>query len=87
MRAPLCHCLLELAHIKHHPTHTITLLLTHPMTPPNKRIFAVFIEFLGGYAYALVIASITSAVTHSDMNSLKVSEQLDAVRSFVHNRE
>jgi hypothetical protein len=35
----------------------------------------------------MVIASITSVVTHSDMNELKVSEQLDAVRSFVHNRE
>ena len=42
---------------------------------------------MGGFSYALIIASITSVITRRDMNAMKVSEQLDAVRSFVNNRE
>jgi hypothetical protein len=52
-----------------------------------ERVFAIFIEFLGGFTYAMIIASITSVVTSSDSNAMKVEEQLGTVSSFVANRE
>lgn len=52
----------------------------------SERIFTVMIQFVGGFSYALIIASITSVITRRDMNAMKVTEQLDAVRSYVSSR-
>jgi len=52
-----------------------------------ERTYAICLEFIGGFVFAMIIASLTSVVTSSDMNARKVSEQLDSVSSFVQNRQ
>lgn len=53
----------------------------------SERTYAICLEFIGGFVFAMIIASLTSVVTSSDMNQRKVSEQLDSVSSFVQNRQ
>lgn len=52
----------------------------------NERAFCVVLEAIGGFVYAMVIASLTSVVTTMDSNQRIVSERLDAVSSYVKNR-
>eukprot|EP00614_Pseudopedinella_elastica_P009557 CAMPEP_0172607538 /NCGR_PEP_ID=MMETSP1068-20121228/27690_1 /TAXON_ID=35684 /ORGANISM="Pseudopedinella elastica, Strain CCMP716" /LENGTH=935 /DNA_ID=CAMNT_0013410567 /DNA_START=183 /DNA_END=2990 /DNA_ORIENTATION=- len=53
----------------------------------TERILVCFFEFVGGFTYATIIASITSVVTHSDMNTAKTNEQLESVSSFIETRD
>lgn len=52
----------------------------------NERKFVVAIELVGGFMFAMIIASLTSVVTSMDMNALVTGQQLDAVKSFVRTR-
>ena len=52
-----------------------------------ERVFVIILEFVGGFTFAMIIASLTAVVTSMDMNARKTSEQLDAVASFVMNRK
>ena len=59
------------------------------ITPRNntERIFVVLLEFIGGFVFAVIIAAITSIVTHLDTNKRRATEQLDAVQSFIQTRK
>ena len=52
-----------------------------------ERSFSIALEFIGSFTFAMIIANLTSVVTSSDMNAKKTAEQLDAVSSFVANRQ
>ena len=52
----------------------------------SERVLCVFIELVGGFTFAMIIAALTSVVTSMDTNARKTAEQLDAVASFVTNR-
>jgi len=52
----------------------------------NERAYVIILEAIGGFVYAMVIASLTSVVTTMDSNQRIVSERLDAVSSYVKNR-
>ena len=52
----------------------------------SERLLCVFIELVGGFTFAMIIAALTSVVTSMDTNARKTAEQLDAVASFVANR-
>ena len=53
----------------------------------DERVYAIILEFLGGFIFAMIIANITSVISSADMNTRKTEEQLDAVSSFVANRQ
>ena len=52
----------------------------------TERAFCVLLEFVGAIVFGLTVASLTSVVTSIDINARKTAEQLDAVSSFVANR-
>jgi hypothetical protein len=52
----------------------------------TERIFTIILEFTGSLVFAMIIAALTSVVTTMDTNARKTAEQLDAVASFVINR-
>ena len=49
----------------------------------GERIFAIILELIGAIIFAMVIAQITAVVSTMDTNARAISEQLDAVTSFV----
>ena len=52
----------------------------------SERIFVIILECIGAIVFAMVIASLTAVVTSMDINARATAEQLDAVSSFVMNR-
>ena len=48
-----------------------------------ERIFCICLEMVGGFVYALIIASLTSIVTGMDTNQRALTEKLQAVSSYV----
>lgn len=52
----------------------------------TERAFCVLLEFVGAIVFGLTVASLTSVVTSIDINARKTAEQLDAVSSFVAQR-
>ena len=46
----------------------------------------MLLEFVGAIVFGLTVASLTSVVTSIDINARKTAEELDAVSSFVANR-
>ena len=67
---------------------TMTSVGFGDITPRNdsERTFTIILEGIGGFVYAMVIASLTSVVSTMDSNQRIVSERLDAVSSYVKNR-
>jgi CRP-like cAMP-binding protein len=53
----------------------------------TERIYAIVLEFLGAFIFAVIIANLTAVVTSADTNTRKTAEQLDAVSSFVATRQ
>jgi hypothetical protein len=57
----------------------------HPYND-NERIYAVLVEALGGFMYAVIIATLTSIATSTDTNKRAVRERLDMVASYVNSK-
>jgi len=53
----------------------------------TERTFTVFLELIGAFVFAIIIAALTASVTSMDMNARRANEQLESVASFVQNRK
>jgi hypothetical protein len=64
---------------------TITSVGYGDLHPRNdqERVFAIILEAVGGFLYAIIIASLTSIVTSQDSNKRAIAERLDMVSSYV----
>ena len=67
---------------------TVTSVGYGDINPMNtsERLFVIVAECVGAIVFATIIAAITSVVSGMDVNKRKTEEQLNAVSSFVVNR-
>lgn len=52
-----------------------------------ERSYVIVLEAVGGFVYAMVIASLTSIVSAMDSNARRVSEKIDVVSVYIENRQ
>ena len=53
----------------------------------SERLFAICLEFIGSFVFAIIISTLTAVVANYDMDARRAAEQLETVQSFIAKRK